>query len=133
MWTKLLIGVLGLTALIPIKLGLICLFSQTNALEFFVMQTLTPDSQKLLIVLGCFVLATVVIQVLALTWLFKGRTEGFSLSIFVGLINIGRGILMFFLLETQSSNDLRISVAPIVIGTIILILTIIASKKQKFA
>ncbi len=56
--------------------------------------------------------------------------EGFVLSTLVGAIFIVRGICTLILLE-HTFNDLRISIAPIVMGMLIVIVSIVAGKKQK--
>jgi len=128
--TKVLIGVLGITSLVPIKLGWICLFNHSGAAEFFAITTLTPDVERLFTVLGCFVLATVVVQLLALVWIVRQYAYGFSLAMIVGIISMGRGACMLFLFGMQDSNSTRISTAPLVIGAFILILSVIARGKQ---
>ena len=131
LFTKTLILFLGLTVLIPAKLGLLCLFGTTDALAFFSLQSLHPDAGKLLVVLGGFVLAMVVFQLLAIIWLIKAKAEGFVISTAIGIISIGRGLLMLALLPSHTTNDMRISISPIVIGAFILILTAVAIRKEK--
>jgi hypothetical protein len=127
--TKILVAVLIITAIVPIKMGTLCLFQQAQALEFFNLLQLSSDVEKLLVVLGCFIMATVIFQILAIVWLVRGNTEGFSLSAVVGIISIGRGVMMCILL--QNSTHIRMSAIPMVFGSIILVLALIAARQQK--
>jgi hypothetical protein len=129
--TKIVIAVLIVTALVPLKMGLLCLFQPGQAAVFFNLAQLSADVEKLLAVLGCFILATAAFQVLAITWLIMGNSHGFSLSAVVGVISVGRGIMMCILL--QNSSNLSFSAFPLVFGTLILTLTLIAGKQQKAA
>lgn len=129
--TKALIAILLLTAFIPTKIGMLCLFSPEKAVAFFGLQELNPDIEKLLLILGCFVLTVVAFQVVAVIWLLKGKQNAISLSALVGVISIGRGILAFILFNSHNINDTRISMVPVVIGTLILVLSIVASKQNR--
>ncbi len=126
--TKILIVVLSITALVPLKLAILCLFSQADALEFFNMEKTSPDIEKLLIILGGLVLAMLVLHVMTITWLLKRKTEGFALSYLSGGINLGRGLLMMFLFNANGISDTRLYAAPGVIGAVIILLTIFAKK-----
>lgn len=133
--TKILITILGLITLIPIKWGMFCWFNQSDTCVLFGFKTLNPDVEKLFVllggfVLGSFVLITAILQILAIVWIIKGKAEGFFISTLVGCISIGRGIVMFILLQSNATNDVRMSVLPIIVGSIIIALTMVASKKE---
>ncbi len=128
--TKILIAILVLTAIVPFKLALLCIMNPGDAISFFDIATVTPEIEKLLIVTGCFVLATVAFQLVAAWWLVTGKAAGFDLAVFTGCIAIGRGALMLLLLKSHDSNDIRISIVPIVFGTLILVFSIIAAKRH---
>lgn len=129
--TKILIGVLGLITLIPIRLGLQSWFGQSSLSEFFGFTTQSPDLEKLFIVTGGFVLTLAVFQILAIMWLIKGKKDGFILAAIVGYTSIIRGAIMFFLLGMKTTNDIVISVIPIVIGLLIAVLANLAREKEK--
>lgn len=129
--TKILIGILLLITLIPIRLGLQSWFGQASLSEFFGFATPTPDLEKLFIVTGGFVLTLAVFQILAIMWLVKGKKDGFILAAIVGYTSIIRGIIMFFLLGMKTTNDIVISVIPIVIGLLIAVLANLAREKEK--
>lgn len=133
--TKILIVILCLITLIPIKWGMFCWFSQSDTCGFFGLKTLNPDIEKLFFLLGGFVLGsfaliTAVFQILAIVWIYKGKAEGFFFSTLVGCISIVRGIVMFTLLEPNATNDIRMSALPIIVGSVIIVLTVVASRKE---
>ena len=128
---KLLLAVLVITAIVPVTMGIFCLFRQAQALKFFNLAQLSTDVEKLLVVLGCFILATAIFQLLAIFWLIKGKVEGFSLSGIVGIVSIGRGIMLFILL--QNSSNIGLSALPMVFGGLILLLALLAIRQQKMA
>lgn len=129
--TRILIAALVVTAFVPLKMGMLCLFQPAQGAAFFNLGQLSADMEKLFVVLGCFILATAAFQVLAITWLILGNNDGFSLSAVVGVISLGRGIMMCVLL--QNSSNLGLSAFPLVFGTLILTLTFMAGKRQKAA
>lgn len=129
--TKILIGVLGLITLIPIRLGIQSWFGQSSLSDFFGFTTQTPDLEKLFIVAGGFVLTLAVFQILAIVWIVKRKAEGFFMAAIVGYTSIIRGIIMFALLGIESTNNIVISVMPIVIGLLIAILANLAGEKEK--
>lgn len=128
--TKILIGVLGLITLIPIRLGIQSWFGQSSLSEFFGFTTQNPDLEKLFIVAGGFVLTLAVFQILAIIWLVKGKVEGFIMAALVGYTSVIRGVIMFVLLGTETTNNIVISFVPIVIGLLIAILANLAREKE---
>lgn len=129
--TKILIGVLSLITLIPVRLGIQSWFGQSSLSEFFGFTTRNPDLEKLFIVAGGFVLTLAVFQILAIIWLIKGKAEGFFMAAIVGYTSIARGIIMISLLGAKTTNNIVISVIPIVIGLIIAVLANVAGEKEK--
>lgn len=134
--TKILILVLLITSFIPLKLGILCIFSQIDALDFFSIQSIgteqfvSPDQSKLFAVLGSFVLGLLVFQILTISWLLKEKMEGYTLAYFVGGITIGRGLLMLMTFDLYDISDTRIVASSTIIGAVILLVTFVA-KKQK--
>jgi hypothetical protein len=128
--TKILVVILAITSLIPLKVGILCLFDQSNALKFFGLELLSPDLEKILFVLGGFVLASIVMPILSIVWLIKGKTEGFTLAYIVGFIAFARGILTLINFDSYKIDGTRLTVTPIVIGFLISIVTLIASKQR---
>lgn len=129
--TKILIGVLGLITLIPIRLGIQSWFGQSSLSDFFGFTTQSPDLEKLFVVAGGFVLTLAVFQILAIVWIIKGKAEGFFMAAIVGYTSVIRGVIMFALLGIESTNNIVISIIPIVIGMLIAILANLASEKEK--
>lgn len=129
--TKILIGVLGFITLIPIRLGIQSWFGQSSLSGFFGFKTQSPDLDKLFVVTGGFVLTLALFQILAIVWVVKGKAEGFFMAALVGYTSVIRGVIMFFLLDEKTPNNVIISFMPIVIGILIVILTGVASEKEK--
>lgn len=129
--TKILIGVLGFITLIPVRLGIQSWFGQSSLSEFFGFTTDTPDLKKLFVVAGGFVLTLAIFQILAIVWMVKGKAEGFFMAAIVGYTSIFRGIIMLLLLGVETTNNIVISVVPIVIGLLIAVLANVASEKEK--
>jgi hypothetical protein len=128
--TKILIAILAITSLIPLKVGILCLFDQSKALQFFGLESLSADLEKIFFVLGGFVLASIVMPILSILWLIKRKTEGFILAYIVGFVAFIRGILTLLNFNTHKIDDTRLTVTPLVIGFLILMLTFIASKQH---
>ncbi|MFT3911521.1 MAG: hypothetical protein QM737_19005 [Ferruginibacter sp.] len=128
--TKLLVAMLAITSLIPVKLGMLCLFDQQGAAEFFDVKSVSPGIEKIFFVLGGFVLATLVIPVLSIIWLIKRKNEGFVLAYLTGFISLARGMLMLINFNSNKIDGTRITVTPIIIGFVILLLTFVAGKQE---
>ena len=128
--TKTLILFLSLTSLILLKIGAQCLFSQNNALQFFGVESMNADLEKIFIVFGGFIWATLAVQILTIIWLGKGKDEGYTLSFLVGIFTIGRALLNLVLFNSHQIIDSRLSIVPGVIGVIIIILTILAKRQS---
>jgi hypothetical protein len=129
-FTKILIAVLLITTLIPICIGILCLFDQPGALQFFSLDFLSPESEKLLFVLGGFMLATAVLPILAIVWLSKQKPGGFTLAYIVGFIAFGRGVMTMGNFYRQDVVDTKLIATPLAIGALVLIITLIASRQQ---
>lgn len=128
--TRILILILVFTALVPIKLGVQCLFSPSDALAFFNIPLNDPGliTEKLLIVLGGYVLAMVTVQILAIVWLIQKKPAGFTLSFLLGILSIGRGLIIMGLFGLGDSLEMRISLSPIVFGILIMVFSLVARK-----
>ena len=129
-YTKFLNVILVFTTLIPLTLGVLCLFDPPGALEFFGLKSLNSDSKKILIVLGGFVLASTILPILAVLWLIKGNAEGFTLAYLVGFIGVIRGLLMLLDFNSNNISGATLAATPIVIGLVILLLTYFASRQH---
>jgi len=128
--TKILIAILAITNLIPLKVGILCLFDQSKALQFFGLESPSTDLSKIFLVLGGFVLASIVMPILSILWLIKRKAEGFILAYVVGFVAFMRGILTLLNFNIHKIDDTWLTVTPIVIGFLILMLTFIASKQH---
>ena len=71
-----------------------------------------------------------VMPVLAIFWLIKGKREGFTLAYIVGLMAFGRGVLTLINFDRNQIDEARLSVTPIVVGFVILLVTFIAAKQR---
>ena len=91
-----LIAILAITSLIPLKIGILCLYDQETAVEFFALESLTNDLKKILFVLGGFILASIAMPILSIIFLIKRRAGGIILAYVVGFVAFIRGILTFF-------------------------------------
>ncbi|HTE27166.1 hypothetical protein [Flavitalea sp.] len=129
-FTKILIGVLIVTTLIPIYIGILCLIDQSDALQFFSVKSLSADLEKLFFVLGGFMLASAVMPVLAIVWIIKRKTQGFTLAYIVGFIAFARGILTMINFNVHNIVDNKLTATPLAIGALILIITFIATRKE---
>lgn len=109
---------------------MLTLHDHANAVEFFGLQSLSPDMEKIFLVLGAFILASMVMPVLAIVWLIKGKSEGFVLSYIVGVIAFARGVLTLINFERHGIAGARLSVTPMIVGFIILMITFIAAKQR---
>ncbi|MEP7196057.1 MAG: hypothetical protein ABI851_06015 [Saprospiraceae bacterium] len=121
-------ALLKFSAFIPIKLAWLCLFNQKGGIEFFNLSALTPDLEKLFIVLGGFISAILVIQILCIIWIYQRKIEAYTLSLFIGSITIGRGLMMLVFFHIHHISEIIIILTPILIGMLILVLTLIARK-----
>ena len=128
--TIILIAILAITSLIPLKIGILCLYDQATAVEFFALESLTNDLKKLLFVLGGFILASIAMPILSIIFLIKRRAGGIILAYVVGFVAFIRGILTFFNFNSHQIEGTRLTATPIVIGIIILMLTFMTSKQQ---
>ena len=131
--TKILNVILVFTTLIPLTVGMLCLFDPPGALEFFGLKSLNIESKKVLIVLGGFVLATAVLPIVAVVWLIKGKEEGYTMAYIVGVIGMARGILMLPVIDLHDISDATLALTPIVIGCIIVLLTFIAGRQHRLS
>lgn len=129
-FTKILIIVLGLTTLIPIMIGKLCLFDHPKALEFFNAEMLTADLEKVFFVLGGFILASAVMPVLAIIWLIKRKPQGFVLAYVVGFIALGRSLITLFNFNSHRIENVKLTTTPLVIGCIILLFTYLANRQE---
>ena len=128
--TKILIGILIITTLIPVLVGVYCLFDQPQALQFFGLKEISPDLEKVFFVLGGFMLGSVVMPILAIVWLTKGKREGYVLAYMVGFIGFVRGILTLVNFNMYEIDEAKLFVTPLVIGLLIMALTFAASRNQ---
>lgn len=129
-FTKILIALLALTTLIPFMVASMCLFNQTKALEFFDAEMLSADLEKVLFVLGGFILATAILPILAIVWLIKRKTDGYVLAYVAGFIALGRGLLTLFYFNTHGIDNTKLTMTPIVIGVILLLFSYLAAKQE---
>lgn len=129
--TRILIGTVGLITLVPIRLGISSWLAQSTMCDFFGFERNTPDLDKLFVLTGGFILTLAVFQILTIIWLVKEKTEGFLMASIVGYTSIIRGVIMLYLLGTKTTNNILISVLPIVFGVLIVILTNMARKEEK--
>jgi hypothetical protein len=130
-FTKVLLGLLVLTSLIPFYIGILCLFNQPKAIEFFTLESQSRDIQKILFVLGGFMLATIVLPIIAIKYLVDNKSEGFTLSLVVGAIALLRGLLTAINFSGADIVDGRLSVTPIVIGVLIIVATLLARNQHR--
>jgi hypothetical protein len=128
--TKVLVALLVLTTLIPFYIGILCLFNQPKAIEFFSLESQSRDIQKILFVLGGFMLATIVLPIIAIKYLVGHKSEGFVLSLVVGAIALLRGLLTAINFTSADIVDGRLSVTPIVIGVVIIAATLTARSQH---
>ena len=128
--TKILIVILGITSLIPLAIGIFCLFYHAKALQFFSLEAYTNDLDKIFFILGGFVLATIVMPVLSIVWLINNKPEGYTLAFIVGFIALLRGILTLINFNSNAIDDLKLGITPIVVGLLIVMATFTASKKN---
>lgn len=124
-FTKILIVILALTSLVPLMVGISCLFNQANVLELFGIATLTPDLEKVFPVLGSFMLASVVMPILSIIWLIKRKKEGYTLAYLVGFIALIRGVLIFL----NDASNTKVMLTPIVMGSVLVLFTFLADKR----
>lgn len=129
--TRILIGVVGLLTLVPLRLGISSWLAQSTMCDFFGFEGNSPDLNKLFVLTGGFVLTLAVFQILTIIWLIQQKTEAFVMSAIVGYTSIIRGAIMLYLLGTETTNNILISVIPMVFGVLIVVLTNLASKQEK--
>lgn len=46
----------------------------------------TPDLEKTIVIMGAAMIASVLIQLFAAAWIWKGKAEGLALSLWVSLL-----------------------------------------------
>jgi hypothetical protein len=128
--TKILIAILVLTAIVPVRLAILCFISPGTAISFFEINAVTDEIELLLWMLGCFILATVAFQLFAAWLLTVGKDGGYDLAVISGCIAVARGVLMLVLMKAHHSQDVRIGVVPIIFGTMILIFSVFSGKHR---
>jgi len=129
--TRILIAVLVITSLIPIKIGMLCFFDQSKALEFFGMELLSQDVEKIFFVLGGFMLASIALPVLSIVWLIRQKEEGYVLAYITGLVSFIRGALTLFNFSTHNLGETKLIATPMVIGFVIVMLTYVALNQHR--
>jgi hypothetical protein len=107
------------------------LFNQPKAIEFFSLESQSRDIQKILFVLGGFMLATIALPIIAIKYLLDHKSEGFTLSLVVGAIAFLRGLLTAINFSGADIVDGRLSVTPIVIGVVIIVATQLARNQHR--
>lgn len=95
---KILIALLALSGLMPLFIGILCLFANDKALEFLKM-TRTPDVYQLSFIFGLCALGFVVIYSQAIAWVIKDKREGYTLSKLIGAVSTASGILMLTMIN----------------------------------
>lgn len=127
--SKTLAAVLLILSIITFKIGFTCIQSGNGIIEFFNLSVLNKDIVKLGIVTSGLAFGMVLLQVLAIVWILRNNTSGYTLSMLVGIITLGRGLILYFAYAVYYDDGTRMSIAPMVIGTVICLLTIFAKKE----
>jgi hypothetical protein len=128
--SKILAAALLILSIITFKIGLTCIYSGNGITELFNLSVLDKDVVKLGIVISGLAFGMVLFQVLAIIWILKNNNAGLILSLFIGIITLGRGLVLYFAYAVYYDDGTRMSIAPIIIGSAICILTIFAKKES---
>jgi len=87
--TKILIAVLIISGLMSLIACVFAAFNQPKLMEMFHLTSAsTPDLQKTIVIMGAAMIASVLIQFLAAAWIWNGKGEGLTLSLWFSFILI---------------------------------------------
>ena len=89
----------------------------------------SPELQATFVMMGAALIFASVTQFLAATWVWKGKAEGLRLSLWVALMLITAAVYSFFVLLKFGINDPSFYVVDLIKGVLILVLTLVTSKK----
>lgn len=131
--TKILIAVLILSGLMPLMMGTFLLFNQLKAAEMFHIGTITPDLDKIFLIMSVMMFTIVTFHAAAVYWIVKRKAEGLSLSLLLGFIIFISAAIMLVSFKMHGINDSMFYVIDFIKGILILLLTLAARKKQYIA
>ena len=128
--TKILIAVLIISGLMPLMACVFAAFNQPMLMEMFHLTSAsTPDLEKTIVILGAAMIAAALIQFLAAAWIWKGKAEGLTLSLWVSFLLISAALYMFIFFIRYNINDSMLFAIDLVKGFLILALTLYVRKK----
>jgi hypothetical protein len=129
--SKILAAALLVLSIITFRTGLNCILSGNGIIEFFNLSALNKDIVKLGIIISGFAFGMFLLQIVAIVLILRSHATGYLLALLSGIITLGRGLIMHFAYEVYYDDGIRLSNAPMIIGTAICILTIFAHKEIK--
>lgn len=127
--TKVLITVLIISGLMPLMSCIFAGFNQSMLFDMFGLSSeLTPDMEKVLIIVGAAISTSALFQFLAASWLIKRKQEGYALAQWVGysLILVGLYMLVFFSMHGIGAAFYAIDLVK---GALIVTLAVLGKKK----
>ncbi len=92
-WKQLLLGVLGLQALLELSIGLALLVDFPTALESGFGISYTRELDILGVALGLYLLLLTALMVLSMVWVVKGNYSGITIGIIIGIFLVSFGLM----------------------------------------
>ena len=132
--TKILITVQIFSGLMPLAACVFAAINQKKIMEMFHISTSTsPDLEKIIVILGAAMISGALFSFLAAGWIWKGKPEGYVLSLWVSVMLISASIYMLVFFSIHNINDPLFFVIDLIKGFLILALTIVAKRKTSIA
>jgi hypothetical protein len=131
--TKTLIGMLIISGIMPMMASLFATFNQPMLMQMMNLQTVsTPEIQKALLLLGAAMIPCSAIQFIAAAWIWKGKPQGVTLAIWVGILISAIGFYLTATMGIYNISDPMLGAMDIFKGIIITVLSYaVSGKKEK--
>lgn len=131
--TKILVAYLALSGLMPFAVASMAAFAPARAAEVLQFGPLSPYVQKLLLFISVCLYAFAAVYAFAIVQLIKKRKAGFSVALLLSGITIGTGLYLMTGYKLIGVDDIMTGASDFGKGILMLVLTLVARRKENFA
>ena len=130
-FSKMLIAVLIISALLPLWVTVSLLFYQQGAIAALQISELTPDIEKIFLISGAYMLSFLLLFAVAAWWIARDNKAGLSLAFVLGVITLVRGIFLFTAFNKHGFEATILASVGTIDGILILIFSFLAKPRTE--
>ncbi len=115
-FSMVLIIILMIAAVLPANVGFKLMFYPKDAALSMNISAVNEDVTRAMLVLSAYIISWVVLYALSLVWILRKKKEGMTLALFLGIVTLGRGLLLIYFYNTHDLGDSIVAYIMITIG-----------------